>query len=226
MEKGVALLNDMEDKKALTSFRKALQSVSDDKEKAALYMYMGIAHFNLLDKDSASQSFQQALLMDPKLALPGSVSPKIREFFEGVKAKLPKKKVEKPKPKTKPKPNLKPKPKPEPEPSGQGIYRITGFTLLGVAVAAAGAGIGMGVWGGSMEDDAGDLSKSYAEASDLHDKASTRYLVANILYGVAGAAAVTSAVMLYFGYRSVPETTVSLIPLPGGGMVQVGGVLW
>lgn len=219
-EQGIALLADMEDKEAITAFREALSVSKTDSEKASIYIYMGIAHFNLLEKDSARQSFQQALLLDAKSALPEIVSPKIQEVFDGVKGEM--KAALKPKPKPKP----KRKPKPKPKKSGQGAYRISAFVTLGLAVAAAAAGAGLAASGSGLEDDADDRSLSWAEAEDLHDQASSRYLGANILFGVAGAAAVTSAVMFYFGYRDMPEARVSLLPLRGGAIIQVGGVRW
>ena len=224
LEQGVAQLNDMEDRKALASFKVALKTVKDNGEKASIHVYMGVAHYNLLNTNEARVSFRQALMLRPDAPLPEQVSPKIQAFFEGVKSEYKAEQAAKAKPKLKPKP--KPKPKPLPPPDSRGTYKIAAWAMLGVAVAAAGAGLGMGLSGKSLEDDANDLAHPFGEAQVLHDQASTRYLVGNILYGVAGAAAITSGVLFYFGYRGAPEAQVALAPIEGGAMFQLQGVRW
>jgi len=57
-------------------------------------------------------------------------------------------------------------------------------------------------------------------------KAENRALVANIMFATAGAAAVTSAVLFYFGYRKKSSATATVVPIPSGVMVQVGGIRW
>ena len=227
LEEGVAQLNDMEDRKALDTFVIALKEAKNDDEVSTIHVYMGMAHFNLMDKAAARESFRAALKLRPKTPLPANVSPKIREFFNEVKGKINAEMAAKLKAKLKAKAKPKPKKKPlPPVDDGRGAYRASAWVMLGVAVAAAGAGLGLGLWGQSMESDAEDLNRPYAEARDLHDQASTRYLVTNILIGAAGAAAVTSGVLLYFGYRGQPEAQVALVPLQGGALIQVGGVRW
>ena len=226
MEEGVAQLNNMEDRKALDTFIIALKETKEDDKVASIHIYMGMAHFNLLDQAAARMSFREALKLRPKTPLPANVSPKIRELFQQVKDKVNAEMAAKLKRKSKPKPKPKPKKPPPPKDDGRGAYRASAWVMLGVAVAAAGAGVGLGLTGRSLASDAEDLSLPYAEARDLHDQASTRYLVTNILIGVAGAAAVTSGVLLYFGYRGQPEAQVALVPLQGGALVQVGGVRW
>lgn len=233
LERGIKLLGEMNDQKALTAFGQALSHAKDNpQEQATIQVYMGIAHYNLLKQDEAKQAFRKALTLDPEVALPSMVSPKIRALFEEVRAKVKAeaKPAVTPKPEDKPKPAGTPKPRPvQKKKDPRAVYRYSAFALAGLALAAGGTGLGMGLWARSLEDEAADLSLPYAEADKKHNQASTRALLANVMFGVAGAAAVTSAVLFYFGYRSLerPAASAALVPLPGGGaLIQVGGIRW
>ena len=54
-------------------------------------------------------------------------------------------------------------------------------------------------------------------------------LGANICFGIAGAAAVTSAVLFYVGWRRAHRRTsgaAALVPAESGAVLQVGRILW
>lgn len=224
--KGKKLLNDMEDAKALESFKQALEEPGlPVKEKAEIYVHMGVARFNLLKKDEAKKDFRQALETFPDIELPAMTSPKIKAIFKEVQAKYkadttP---VVKPKPKPKPKPIKVPKPKPS---DGRAALRWSAWGCLGVAVAAAGTGVAMAMLASDYEEKANDLGIPFSAAEEYHMKAENRALVANIMFATAGAAAVTSAVLFYFGYRKKSSATATVVPIPSGVMVQVGGIRW
>ncbi len=228
LEKGKKLLNDMEEAKALESFSQALEEPGlPVKEKAQIYLHMGIAHFNLLKKDEAKKDFKQALETYPDIKLPAMTSPKIRTFFKEVQDKhkaATKPKVIKPvKPiKTRPR-TVVPTPKPS---DGRAPLRWSAWGCLAVALGAAGTGVAMAVLAKDFEDKANDLSMPFSVAEEYHDKAQNRALLANIMWGVIGAAAVASGVLFYFGYRKKSTATASVVPIPGGVMVQVGGIRW
>ena len=69
---------------------------------------------------------------------------------------------------------------------------------------------------------------SAVEVAEAADAARSRALVANVLYGVAGAAAITSVILFAFGGDSQPEPSagelaLDLQPLAGGALATVGG---
>ena len=228
-KKGKKLLHDMEDAKAIKAFNQALEEPGlPVQEKASIYVYIGIAQFNQMKQAKAKAAFKKALETFPDVKLPGQTSPKIKGVFKEVKAAI--------KPKVAPKPKPKPKPKPRPikiptEPKNdRAALRWSAWGTLGVAVAAAGTGVAMAVLAKDAEEQAKDTRLTFPEAEKLHEKGQNRALLANIMFGVAGAAAVTSGVLFYFGYRkrpeSAPRVTAAVVPLPTGLMIQVGGIRW
>ena len=99
--------------------------------------------------------------------------------------------------------------------------------LAGVGVAAIGAGIGLGLSAKGLEDDALALCPDpatpcadAAEAQDLADQGASRALVANIAYGVGGAAIVGAAVLWFTGAPPKAET-VAIAPRLGRGFTGV-----
>ncbi len=107
------------------------------------------------------------------------------------------------------------------------------WTLAGLAVAAGATGLALGVVArnGASDANASDgngLKLSTAEAQSKHDSASKMALGANILFGIAGAAAIASTVFFVVGYgeRKPPPATAGVAPVPGGAVVQVSGVTW
>ena len=94
---------------------------------------------------------------------------------------------------------------------------------LGVAAAAAGSGLGLSLAAQRDAGAANDLSLPHGEAQGIYDSAGRYALSANILFGVAGAAAVTSGVLFYMGWRRNRNRAVSaaVLPSPSGIAVQV-----
>lgn len=233
LQRGISLLNNMEDAKALEVFQQILAKPGlSEGDRVQAYLYKGIAHFNLLDKEAARAAFGEALKIYSEVSLPDMISPKIAEFFEEVRRQHRLRNKQQAAQKTTKAPTSRPIARssssatPSPPKSKRTGLRAGAFATLGLAVAAAGGGLAMGLLSRSEADKAEDLALSYAEAKDHHDRAKTDALVANILFGTAGAAAVASAVLLYFGYRSEGEPRVSVLPVDGGALMQVEGLSW
>jgi len=237
LQQGIKLLNDMDDAKAIKSFHQALKEKGVSPfDKARIHLYIGIAQFNLMKKEEARQSFTQALKIKSDISLPAMTSPKINDIFATVRVeylsrnKAPPTKGAKATKGSKGRKSRKARPikipKERPESSGRTGLKVGAWTTLGLAVAAAGAGVAMGVLSGSEQDEANDLSRVYLVAQEHHDKATTYALTANILFAAAGAAAITSGVLFYLGYRKTEKMSASVMPIPSGAMVQVRGLTW
>jgi hypothetical protein len=245
LKKGIKLLNDMEDGQALKEFQRALTLKGiQPEEKAQIHIYIGMTHVNLLSTEAAKKSFRQALTIDPSVALPKMTSPKIKSLFGKVRDEMGIKGVtpppdtppdtppEPPEPPPATQPVIPPPPPPPPPrlpPEGRPVTFWLAIASLGAAVAVGSAGLALGLLSRSANDDAGDLKRDYPAAKDLHDTASSRALGANVCFGVAGAAAVASGILFYFGLRRTeqPRAAASVVPLPtGGALLQVTGVAW
>lgn len=97
-------------------------NVMKPEDKIELYKYLGFCHTAFGKLDEAKTDFQEALKINPNLALdPSTVSPKIIEVFEGAKAAMPAQPATPPVQEAKPAPpppvqEAKPAPAPAPAP--------------------------------------------------------------------------------------------------------------
>jgi outer membrane biosynthesis protein TonB len=244
LPKGVRLLNKAEDEKALAAFQQALKwKRSTPKEITQAHLYLGITYSNLIRQKDAARHFRTAFQREPDLKLPEDISPKTAEFAEKIRAEVKAVQPTKPEPVTQPigvKPQPEPQPQPQPEPQPQPPpppakkpVNWPAWTLAALAVAAGGTGLALGLVARSAASDANatdaaGLKLSTSEAQSQHDSASKKALAANILFGVAGAAAIASTVMFIVGYgeRKPPRATAGVAPVLGGAMIQVSGVTW
>jgi tetratricopeptide (TPR) repeat protein len=239
LKRGMTLVNEFEERKALEVLKRALSwPENTDSLRAQIYLYRDIAFFELLDKDSAAKELGLALEKDPKLTLPASVSPKLKTLFEELQKRMPRSTGE-PKTVTVPKSSNgqqgeTPKPEPikrktrpvEPDPPPPKPINWPAWVCLGIAVAAGGAGLGLGLSAKAQEEEYLDLSKSYEAAKELRDRAAGRALGANVLFGIAGAAAIASAVFMILGYTRNESTLASVSPIKGGAVFQLSGLAW
>jgi hypothetical protein len=91
----------------------------------------------------------------------------------------------------------------------------------GAAAVVAGAGVAFGLAASSAQDDvkrlnADSMNHDFSEAKAREDDANRDALLANISFGVAGACAVVSAILLYS-----EQTTVVATPTHGGAAFSV-----
>jgi outer membrane biosynthesis protein TonB len=108
---------------------------------------------------------------------------------------------------------------PAPPAQGPGFFRRhLGSTIaLGVGLAAAGAGIGFGVMAEQAQD---DVSHQYDPATD--DAGRNNALAANVLFGVAGAAAITAVVLFIVEPGPTTDDTagVDVVATGNGALVR------
>jgi hypothetical protein len=102
-----------------------------------------------------------------------------------------------------------------------------GWSVLGVGVATLGGATAFGIISNGAESDARNAG-TQVEAWQHRDKAEKNALVANILFGVGGAAVITSVVLLYLEYRQERSERkraldLAVIPTPGGAAFSLGG---
>jgi hypothetical protein len=104
------------------------------------------------------------------------------------------------------------------------------WTLAVVGLGTLGASVAFGVISKRANDDA-RAAESQLDAWPLRDKAQKNALVANILFGVGGAAALTSTILFIVEYRrdraecrSVRKVRVAVDVTLGGGAIVARGV--
>jgi hypothetical protein len=192
---------------------------------AQIHLYMGIARANLFETQRAKDEFAAALTYEAAVKLPPLTAPKIRDLFEEVRrgraagrgaspaapfsdgrAVAPNADDETVAPRPAPvepsaaTPALVPRPAPAPTdapPSSPTRSALAWpvWLCLGIGVAAGATGIGLGVSARSENEKSQDLTLT-SSAADAHaSSASSQALGANILFGVAGAAVLTAAVL-------------------------------
>jgi hypothetical protein len=102
-----------------------------------------------------------------------------------------------------------------------------GWTLVGVGAAGVIMGAVFGGLAKATYDDFRQTQQTSIDLVDLQDTGKTWSLAADLSYGIGGAfAAGGAAVLLYELYRAPSASDVlkaSAGPIPGGGVVSIGG---
>lgn len=247
LTRGIKLVDEARDELALKALKRALtwKRGRPAAEQARVHLYLAITYFNLLNRKSAGSHLRQAFKLDPAVAIPSPLAPKLMEFIEAIRGKpapqpTP---VAQPVPQPEPTPpepppvapsRVEPPPRPTPprpatdlptESSHWGRY-WPAWTTLVLAAAAGGTGLALGLLGRSKADEANDLSLPDAKARPLRDTAESMVLSANILFGVAGAAAIASGILFYVGHRKGAAPVANIAPLRGGAMVVIRPIRW
>lgn len=240
LERGIKLLSEFEEKKALKVLEHALTwSGNDDAIRAKIYLYQGIAYFELLKKADATTAFRKALETDKTVVLPTALSPKIRDLFSSVRVGLGGETVD-PDPPPTSQPTSQPGPQDvkhehgghggkggkatdRPPPKAGFSFTWPTWVCAGIAVAAAAAAVGLGVAGQSKGDEARDPSIPYNDAVLIHDQAKGLVTGANVMIGVGSAAVVGAVVFFVLDWMSPPQVTAGVGPTSGGAILQLQG---
>jgi hypothetical protein len=229
LQRGIDLLGEMEDARAIRALEKALEHPGNTpRDRATIHFYLGVAHSNLFKQEAAEACFRRALAEDPGIDPPTMTAPKIRALFEKVRARVigEEQRAPRPAPASKPAPRVEPastRPVPSSPPApGTSKVNWPAWITLGIAGGAGVAGVVMAVQFKQANDRAGDMTLGYPEAMDHHDQARSRGLAASILFATAGAAAVASGVLFYLDWRE-ERVTASVAPTASGAVVHVQG---
>lgn len=208
LQRGIALLENLEEQKALEAFEEALKSPGNSTEvQTQIHLYRGIALFNLLETDAAKTAFWQALSIDKNVTLPDNVSPKIKDLFESLRTRIPEQQTKQPAPVDETKQpgdtdlldaqNKVTTPTPQTTPKRTGI-NWWAWSTAGFAAACLGTGLGLGIASKIDLDNAEDPTLTTEQSQPLYDAGNTKAIAADILFGIGGAAAITSAVLFIF----------------------------
>jgi hypothetical protein len=194
--------------KCLRRLEQASRWQGNSKPQLALIeLYSGLCEAGLGHETEASEHFELGFTLDPHLELPPQQGPKITALFKKAKDRAPPPSPEetaevKPPP---PPVKLAPEPPPTPPPAvtiepAKTTHLAAPVTVLVIGGIALGTGIAFGALSKSASDSAHAMAMSVFE-TDVRaqlQSAQTQALVANVLFGVAGAALIT-AVVVYFG---------------------------
>jgi len=106
----------------------------------------------------------------------------------------------------------------------RGAMEVLPWVGLGLTVAVGGVG---GVLAGLASSDASSAQDEYQGSPDwrdLKDSAETKALTADVMFGVAGAAAVATVVLFVLGAvgdDEAPAASITAIPVRGGGVASL-----
>ena len=242
LDKAIKLIGDLEDEKALQELSAAaLADTNTASQKAQIWLWTGVAHYDLGRPAAAEASFKKALHDDPNVKLPDGTSPKILDTLERLRrAMKPAKKVEtikaepvEPKVVTHTEEPKKPEPRKiakvehrrtntieanEPMPSKGGGVSTGGLVLGGVALVALGVGGFMGytaMTNGAVARDPGQTQFG-SDAQAKYQSAQSSALLANILYTVAGVTAIGSIIMFATNKPAATAGELTISPTLNG----------
>jgi hypothetical protein len=247
LKQGITLLRRAENAQAVRVLRRALAVPDTTKsELASIHLYLGIAHFNLLQNKLVRTHLLKAMTLDSRIRLPANLPPRLQELFDELRRQAlppdepappppvperPMAVATAPPPRPASGPALAPADLPPPRPP----TNWPAWVAAGVGAAAAVAGIVLAGLTVAENNQVDDKSLTSRAADEHSDAASARALGANICFGIAGAAAVTSGVLFYLGWRKAhgrsagaPTAGASavLVPLDSGAVLQIGNIRW
>ncbi len=101
--------------------------------------------------------------------------------------------------------------------------RLAGWVTLGAGVAAAGVGVVFGVQAQSSQDDF-EAGTTLTEKHDARDQGEQQALIADVLYGVGAAAAITGLVLVLTAPDGEAVSGLRVAPTPDGAALGWGGV--
>jgi hypothetical protein len=212
------------------------------KERAQLFIDLGITYVNLGENEKAQAAFDDALSLDAAVRPPQSSSPKILELYEAALARRP------PVPSAEtvaaappeppvaaPKVELLPLPKPSSEETAAAPVRepaaeasakapsrslVMPLVLGGVFAAGVAGGVGTALASKSVADDIESRPRDGASVQRLLDKRKTLSTISYVCYGAAAASAV-AGVVFYVWPALKGRSSFSLVP--GGATAGLGG---
>lgn len=229
--KGLEQLGELEFRGAQAAFQRALKHPDNSpKDRARIYLQLGIAQANLLDDQSAAASFRKALTEDRAVRVPRYTSPKIRALFDNVLDALPSKPAPKQAASANPAGPAPPPSEPALDTKRQPPRGVNwaAWSVLAAGLAAGGAGIALGLMANSEADKADDASLPTDEARQHQDRSEALGLGAAVLYGTAAVAAVTAGLLFWKRSRRTPSNSARLIlgPTQAAVQIEIGGELW
>ncbi len=207
------LLGDLDDERAEAILLGLVEEVKIGPEAAKAWVFLGLIQLNRLDQTKARAAFVQALNIDPTVELPATVSPKARHTFslaerqaQDEAAAAATKAAE-----ARARTGLALATAPS---------RVPAWILGGVAVGSAAGGVVLGVLSRQALLQA-NAAPEIGASQQLARTAGQRGLGADVLFGVAAAAAITSTILFFVSRTRALAVSVSFTPLAGGGYAAV-----
>jgi len=190
---------------------------------AKAHLYLGIIALDALRVADAREEFEQAIGIDPTLEPPLTSSPKVGALYRDVRRKLAtgpemRSRAAEPAPPSALPPALSPMPPPElTEPPPEPPSHLPAYVVGGVGLACLATGIVLGVVSNSEASQATSPGPGeYATVAEAAAQtASSERVAADVLFGVALVAGVTSVVLFFTEKAKAPTEP----PPPAGTLV-------
>jgi len=234
------LHDSLDDDRAQEVLRELLHHAPPADLAAKAHLYLGIIALDALKVDEARDEFQQAIGIDPTLEPPVNASPKTRALYLEARRKLaaaspepPASVVVVPAPSPPPPAPAPPPPAPAPtvavaEAPPPAPSHVPAYVVGGVGVACLAAGIVLGVVSNGPAAQATSPSAGeYAATAEADAQtASEERVAADVLFGAALAAGVTSVVLFFTekpAARTEPSVSPGIAPVWGGAALFATG---
>jgi hypothetical protein len=228
----VKLFQSFQDDQAATAFRALLGRSPPASIAAKAHLYLGLIALNAFDSTSAKAEFVKAVATEVLVDLPPGQSPKAQILFAEARRDV----ASGPSVPSafSPTPFGAPPAAPagavtaEPAPSHGNGATVAAWVMGGIGLAALGTAVGFGVAQNSAESGLPGGSnpvKDAGQATSLGQSIARDGLIADVLYGVGGAAAVASLILFLVpsGSSGDASPSASLSVSVGPAAVQVGG---
>lgn len=246
----ITLYENLEYEKALKQIKNAKAKAKGPDDEAKCALLEGVVLADMGKEEKALSAFKSGFSVDLEAKLPVEVSPKVQAVAEKARANVrkllapqleaekaeeerrlaeEKKKAEEEAARIAEQKRLEeerarqqqPPPavvKPAPGPSARTLAWIPGA----VGLVSAGVATGFLVSANGKYQSLLNGTADPAQAAQLRDTGKTDATMGYVFAGVAGAGVAAAVVMLIAGGPSEPPATVTVMPLEGGGYVNVG----
>jgi len=219
LQEAVKLFQNFEDPQAAVLLRALLNRSPPKSVAARAHIYLGLIALNAADADGAQAEFEKAVRTDVVIDLPPGQSPKAQILFAEARREVASTPLPAPVAAPRPGEGAASMPTAVTAPEEAAPSHLPAYVVGGIGVAALAAG---GIFG-YLQLQAGDDARNDATlAASLNDGQPFAQdgIVADVLYGLGGAALITSIVLFVTeGSAKAPPVTVSAGP---GGFALSG----
>lgn len=228
VDRAIHLFDTLEDERAARMLRALLQAPRPAAEVARIHVYLGLIAVNALHLDEARDEFHDARLADPDVKLPRKAPPKARQVFAEHITELA------PKPAPIMPPPIEPVPPPLAPPPAlilppatpalvpPGASHVLPLTIGAIGLAGLGAGITFALLGQTALSHA-QISPDVGTSQGFARQAANDRLTADVSYGVAAAAGITTVVLFLIGRAPDTQITAAVVPTGAGANFAIGG---
>lgn len=207
----------LDDEGATALLNAVLAGKISSEQAAQAHMYLGLIAFNALRAEDAREQFKLALAASPYAEIPTDASPKAKLLLAQIRAELLQESQSAAETTERPPAEATAV---QPAPTETRAGRWYAWVTAAAAAAALGVGVGFGVAQAGAQAGLKTVMDA-SQATSLGQAVARDGLIADVLFGVGGAAGIAAVVLFAVPPHDAGDASASLSIAAGPGTVQV-----